>query len=117
MGHSHSHLYMHQIVAERMGLRPERCDHWNQNRLDNRRKNIRAADGLTNQVNRRLSRNNTSGYKGVSRFADTGKWRAAIGYKRRQVHLGLFANRKAAARAYNKAALRYFGDFACLNKV
>ena len=37
--------------------------------------------------------------------------------KNKLVFLGRFAFEKSAAKIYNKAALNYFGEFACLNKI
>lgn len=59
--------------------------------------------------------NNTSGYKGVSR--DRGRWRAYIRVNYKQIHLGNFRTKEEAARRYNEAALKYFGEFAELNEI
>jgi hypothetical protein len=45
------------------------------------------------------------------------KWRAQITYQAQQVYLGCFTDVVDAARAYNEAALKYFGDFAYLNPI
>jgi len=115
--HGGQHLLMHQIVAERARVKASVLDHRNRNKLDNRRKNIRAANGSTNQANQNLSKNNKSGYKGVSWFKSMRTWRAAICVRRKSIHLGLFTNKKHAARAYNDAARKYFGAFAHLNRI
>jgi len=42
---------------------------------------------------------------------------AQISIKGKNKHLGYFANEKEAAKAYNKVALKLFGNFAYLNDV
>jgi hypothetical protein len=44
----------------------------------------------------------------------TGKWRAYLGGDHFK-HLGTFGSPKDAAVAYNEAAVKQYGDFACLN--
>jgi len=66
-------------------------------------------------MNRQKQRGTSSKYKGVYWCKDTSKWRARIGRNNR--HLGRFIDQKDAARAYNKAALERFGEFARLNDV
>jgi hypothetical protein len=57
--------------------------------------------------------NNTSGYRGVTWFQN--KWRASIKINSRRIFLGYFISKEDAARAYDRAALEYFGEFAVLN--
>jgi len=88
-------------------------DHRNMDRVDNRRSNLRLATRAENLRNQGLSRNNTSGFKGVSRL--DGKWRAEIRVKWKLIYLGLFDDKVEAARAYDTAAKEHFGEFARLN--
>ena len=111
-------IYMHRAVAERMGLKPAATiDHRNGNKLDNRRSNLRPATQSEQEGNCRLRADNRSGYRGVTWDKQTGRWRAQIGIGGRHICLKRFDDPKDAARAYNKAALRYFGEFAFLNPV
>lgn len=103
--------YMHRFV-----LCPsdnEWVDHINGNGLDNTRENIRVCSPSQNSYNRTKQKNNTSGYKGVSRCRD--RWRAQIQNNGRQVFLGVFSTPKDAASAYNKAASAIAGTFAQSN--
>lgn len=90
-------------------------DHINGDGLDNRRTNLRPATNDQNRYNQRKHSNNTSGYKGVTWHERSGRWRARIGVAGRKLSLGLYETAEAAARAYDEAAVRYFGDYAALN--
>jgi hypothetical protein len=57
--------------------------------------------------NVRRHKHNTSGYKGVAWHHQRSKWRAYIFDNYRQIHLGLFDSREAAAAARSKAEKEY----------
>jgi len=96
---------------------PKGClvDHINGDGLDNRRANLRLATPSQNNCNK-PGFNKSSKYKGVSRTDLKKKqWRAVIHYNNEMIHLGRFCNEVAAAKAYDKAAKKYHGEFAYLN--
>jgi len=105
-------INMHRVILQP----PDNLytDHINCNKLDNRRQNLRAC---TNQENHRnmKSRTGTSIYKGVYWHKKARKWAAGVTTGSKRLHLGLFSEEDKAALAYNKAATKYFGEFARLN--
>ena len=58
----------------------------------------------------RLSKNSTTGVKGVSRLAD-GRYRAYIVFRRKQYHLGTYTQLEDAAAARKAAEKEIYGDF------
>ncbi len=83
--------------------------------LDNRRSNLRVSTPREDQARRRLNRNNTSGYRGVSWHGPLGKWRAGIVKRPLRLHIGYYATAEAAARAYDAKARELFGEAAYQN--
>lgn len=77
-------------------------DHINQCRSDNRWCNLRDVSLAENQHNRRLGKNNTSGYLGVAATPD-GRWVARINASGERRYLGTFACPEEAGRAYRAA--------------
>lgn len=107
---------MHRVVTG-VPVGDERCvDHINGDKLDNRRCNLRVCSKAENNRNRRISRNNTSGYKGVSWHKDNQRWQAQIRAGGKVIPLGMFETAEAASDAYKAAATRLHGEFASFDR-
>lgn len=76
---------------------------------------IRLASNSQNQANKRKLNNCSSAYKGVSYYSQHKKFKAGIMVEGSTIHLGYFTEEIEAAKAYNKAAIKYFGEYALLN--
>ena len=102
--------YMHRIIMNCPD--GKFIDHINHNGIDNRKENLRICTEKENQGNRKLNKNNTSGFRGVFKDKCSNKWRARIRLgKNIRKHLGYFTNINDAKKAYDKAAKKHFGKF------
>ena len=121
--HKKKCLRMHRVILERMLGRSltsgETVDHINCNGLDNRRSNLRPATSSQQTANTKKARSSSgvaySNYKGVTWYKHIHKWAAKIQHEGKDKHLGVFEQEIDAAKAYDEAALKYFGEFAKLN--
>lgn len=105
-------IRMHRVIIEiPAGMV---IDHIDGNKLNNQRSNLRICTNAENTMNRQ-SGFGASQYKGVALHKPTGKFRAYIRGHGRQIHLGLFEREEDAARAYDEAAKKHFGEFAKVN--
>jgi len=109
---SPKHILMHKQILNQSNF----IDHINGNKLDNRKSNLRVATKSQNAANSR-KRKGSSKFKGVYWDKSKNKWKAAIGFKNKRITIGRFSSELEAAKAYNKAAIEYFGEFARLNNV
>lgn len=92
-------------------------DHADNNTLNNRKSNLRAATHSQNNMNKKRACFNPNGFKGVYFRKDTKKFRASIKLNNKKISLGHFSSAREAATAYNEAAISLFGEYALLNKV
>jgi hypothetical protein len=103
------YIYMHRIVNNTP--KNSYTDHINRNKLDNRKCNLRTVTNQQNCCNRELQDNNTSGFRGVTWNNQRSKWMAQIKANSKYYYLGLFIDKIDAAKAYDKAAIKFFGNF------
>jgi hypothetical protein len=90
-------------------------DHINGNRMDNRRSNLRICTRPENLRNAAKRSGCLSLYKGVSFDCKMNQWFATIWFEGRSIALGHYHDEVDAARAYDRAAVELFGEFAWLN--
>lgn len=102
---------MHKMIIKTKKF----VDHRDGNALNNRRKNLRITTNSQNTKNRRLSKNNSSGFKGVFVNKKTGKFYVRIGLEFKQINGGTFNTAIEAAKRYNDLAKQHHGEFANLN--
>lgn len=90
-------------------------DHINGDGLDNHIENLRLCTHTQNQHNRKISRNNTTGFKGVI-LRQCGKFEARITVAGKVRYLGRFATSIEAAGKYDEVCVKEFGAFARPNQ-
>jgi hypothetical protein len=92
-------------------------DHINGDIYDNRLCNLRLASDLQNQFNKKKSKRNKTGYKGVSYRKNTNRYRAILGYQNMQFELGTFLTPEEAYFAYCKKSIEVKGEFVMKEEV
>lgn len=113
MDECHNLIRMHRLV---LGVDKDnlQVDHKNRKRNDNRKSNLRVVTPQQNMMNCGKQTDSTySRYKGVCYHKNAQKWVSYIRVNERRVHLGTFNSELEAAKAYEDAANKYFGEFAC----
>jgi hypothetical protein len=111
-GGKHKNISMHRLI---MDAKPgQTVDHIDGNSQDNQKKNLRFCTNSQNHMNRHYTYG-SSKYKGVSWDKYNKKWCSSICYSKKHIALGRYPIEEDAARAYDDAAKKYFGEFACLN--
>lgn len=86
-------------------------DHINGNKSDNRISNLRLVTQKQNMENTRKPVTNISGYKGVSWWKSTSKWKAQISHGGKKYHIGLYETKEEARDAYERKAKEFFTHY------
>lgn len=108
-------IYMHRLILK--ANKKEQVDHINGDRLDNRRMNLRLCTEQQNHFNITKHKDNKSGFKGISWDSSRSLWVAHIQANKKLTHIGRFANKLDAIKAYNSFAKELHGEFAKLNQI
>ena len=104
---------IHRVIyMMHYGYLPSQIDHWDNNSLNNCIENLRAANFATNQWNRPLQKNNTSGYKNVFWNKNTKNWQVQIRANNKKINIGYFNDIELADLVAQEARTKYHGNFA-----
>lgn len=80
-------FYVHRLLAQHYIRNPNNyteVDHIDINPLNNDISNLRWCDHSTNTMNRRIFKNNKSGFKNISQRKDNGSWK--VFYFKHKIH-------------------------------
>ena len=91
-------------------------DHINHDITDNRKINIRECTASQNGMNRKIGKNNKSGYKGVIWHKAHNLWMAQITVNKKIYFLGYFKKLENAVNARLDAEKKHFGEFSYVPK-
>lgn len=94
------------------GFLPRCIDHIDGQKENNRIENLRASSLSQNQHNSRISKNNTSGIKGVSWDKRSQKWVVQIKVNGKKANVGYFPGLEEAKEAARSVREKIHGEFA-----
>lgn len=103
---NNKNVTMHQLIG------CKGYDHHDQNPLNNQKNNLVQCTHKENIRNSAMSKNNTSGFIGVSWSKERNKWVASIQIDGKMFSLGRYINQEDAIKARLQAEADYFGEFA-----
>lgn len=113
-------IYMHRIIMNTSF--DLHTDHLDRNTLNNQKSNLRICSMSQNMSNRKMKTGSETGFLGVHYRLDKRNKNKAIKLivaeitaNNKHFYLGLFKTEIEAALAYDRAAVRYHGEFANLN--
>ncbi len=103
---------LHRFIMD--APRGVQVDHRDLNKLNNQCSNLRIGTLHNNLTNRPPMKGSQTGLKGV--YISGKKYMAQIRVNHVLIYLGMFSDPNEAAKAYNVAATKHFGEWAGLNK-
>lgn len=106
-------VYMHRrIMNTPIGFE---CDHKDRNGLNNLRVNLRNTTHRQNLTNTSVRKGCSSKFKGVCFNLKRQVFQSYISAEGKHIYLGFSKDEITAARLYDIAAKKYFGEFANIN--
>lgn len=105
-------IHLHREIMGCVRGDKKYVDHISGDTLDCRKKNLRICTNAENIRNRKINRNNTSGYKGVHFSKKNKKWKATIMSDKKLYTIGSFQTPEEAYAAWCGAAKILHGNFA-----
>ena len=109
-------IYLHRFLLK-LTDKKIFVDHVNMDTLDNRKENLRICTHSQNQMNTNKNSRNSLGYKGITYDKRVNRYYASITLDKKTFYLGGYIDPIDAAKAYNKAAIKFFGEFAKFNEI
>lgn len=115
----HSSTRMHHLILGLDDFSDVEVHHKDGNGLNNRKSNLQVLNFSDHQKTRGPQSNNKTSLKGVywkkPQGTRKGKWIAQITFGGKRIHIGRFDTSEQAAKAYDEAAKKYFGEIGYLN--
>lgn len=102
-------VLLHRFILD---FPDSQIDHKNQNRLDNRKENLRLATKAENMMNRGAPKHSKTGIKGVIWDNTRQKYRVYAKNNGKQYHIGFFDDIEEARTAYNERIESIQGEWA-----
>ena len=113
IGLDYKEVLVHRLIyLMHHGYAPEKIDHINGIRDDNRIENLREASCSENNYNQKISVKNTSGCKNVSWNKARSKWAVRIVYDKRKVKQWYVDDFEFAELLAQQAREKFHGEFA-----
>lgn len=107
-GHVLAWFYVYKVWPKTL------LDHVDTDKKNNRISNLRESSHSQNAANAKVHKDSVVPLKGVRKIRQ--KYEARISVQGCQKNLGVFDNPEDAGRAYDKAAVEHFGQYALTNK-
>jgi hypothetical protein len=100
-------VFLHRWIKR--AENPYLVDHINNNTLDNTDENLRIVTIAENAQNRKgaQSNNKSSGVRGVTWNARSGKWQASVKLNQHKIHIGVYADIEDAESAVKEARRKH----------
>lgn len=92
---------------------PDEIDHIDRDPSNNRITNLRSATRSQNNCNHKVRSDSKTGIKGVHLHKKSGLLQVVVRYNGKRHSVGYYKNKEEAASAYQEAAAKIHGEYAC----